>query len=212
MSEALARAGEVGPWVLVGAGVGSIYSRVFSSRHGTEIEGMLLVDPLHEDLLHRELGTTSRGFWLWLRGILSPLGIDRIPGALFKGRSREDRVWGRVAHQNSKTIFAKLQEGLVAGSLTKREATTSRAIQYQDTALTVVSSGKMIDRDPTWKSRQEDLTKLTHNLLNWDIVDDAPHEVWSTAEGRELLEKRLKKLVRHKRLLAEEQEKKAVLV
>jgi pimeloyl-ACP methyl ester carboxylesterase len=61
LSEALARAGETGPWVLVGAGIGSIYSRVFSSRHGTEIEGLLLLDPLHEDLLDR-VGASGRGF------------------------------------------------------------------------------------------------------------------------------------------------------
>ncbi|CAK7567906.1 MAG: hypothetical protein SEPTF4163_005883 [Sporothrix epigloea] len=194
LSEALARAGEMGPWVLVGAGSGSIYSRVFSSRHGTEIEGLLLIDPLHEDLLGR-VGAPMLGFWLWLRGVLSPLGIDSVPGALFKGRTREDRVWGRSAYQSSKTIFAKLQESLVANSLTRRDAITSRAIQYQDTPLTVISSAKMIHRDKAWQSKQEDLTKLTHALLHWDVVEDAPHEVWRTLEGRELIEKRLKKMV-----------------
>ncbi|CAK7229290.1 hypothetical protein SEUCBS140593_007196 [Sporothrix eucalyptigena] len=195
LSEALARAGETGPWVLVGAGFGSIYSRVFSSRHGTEIEGLLLLDPLHEDLLDR-VGSSGRGFWLWLRGVLSPLGIDRVPGALFKGRTREERVWGRAAYQTSKTIFAKLQESLVANSLTKRDAVTSRAIQYQDTPLTVISSGKQIKRDKVWESKQQDLSKLTHELLNWDIAEDAPHEIWQTLEGRGLIEKRLKKMVR----------------
>ncbi|CAK7244860.1 MAG: hypothetical protein STHCBS139747_006422 [Sporothrix thermara] len=194
LSEALARAGETGPWVLVGAGSGAIYSRVFSSRHGTEIEGLLLLDPLHEDLLDR-VGAPGRGFWLWLRGVLSPLGIDRVPGALFRGRSREDRVWGRAAYQTSKTIFAKLQESLVANSLTRRDATTSRAIQYQDTPLAVVSSGQMIRRDKAWEAKQKDLTKLTHALLGWDVVADAPHEIWQTLEGRELIEKRLKKMV-----------------
>ncbi|OAA66707.1 mitochondrial integral membrane protein [Niveomyces insectorum RCEF 264] len=197
LSEALARAGEVGPWVLVGAGIGSVYSRVFSSRHGTEIEGLLFIDPVHEDLLRRR-GAAGRGFLLWLRGILSPLGIDRIPGALFRGRNKEDRVWGRAAYQTSKTIFAKLQESLVANSLTKRDAVTSRAIQYQDTPLTIVSSGVQIRRDKGWESKQKDLTKLTHNLVAWDVVDQAPHEVWTTLEGRNTIEKRLKKLV-HRR-------------
>ncbi|ERT02887.1 mitochondrial integral membrane protein [Sporothrix schenckii 1099-18] len=195
LSEALARAGETGPWVLVGAGIGSIYSRVFSSRHGAEIEGLLLVDPLHEDLLER-VGASGRGFGLWLRGVLSPLGLDRIPGALFKGRTREDRVWGRAAYQSSKAIFAKLQESLVANSLTKRDATTSRAIQYQDTPLVLVSSGVQIKRDKAWEDKQKDLSKLTHTLVSWDIVEDAPHEIWRTIEGREVIEKRLKKLVR----------------
>lgn len=194
LSEALAKAGEVGPWVLVSAGVGSIYSRVFASRHGAEIEGLLLIDPLHEDLLDR-LGASSRGFLLWLRGILSPLGLDRIPGALFKGRNKEDRVWGRAADQSSKAIYAKLQENLVANSLTRRDVATSRAIQYQDTLLAVVSSGEQIRRDKAWENKQRDLTRLTHNLLAWDIVDKAPHQVWNTLEGRATIEKRLKKMV-----------------
>ncbi len=67
LSEALVRAGEVGPWVLASAGIGSVYSRVFSSRHGKEVQGLLLIDPLHEDLLYR-VGSPGRGFMLWLRG------------------------------------------------------------------------------------------------------------------------------------------------
>jgi hypothetical protein len=135
---------------------------------------------------------------LWLRGVLSPLGLDRVPGALFKGRTREDRVWGRAAYQNSKTIFAKLQENLVANSLTKRDAVTSRAIQYQDTPLALISSGQQIrhDKGGVWEGKQKDLSKLTHALLSWDIVEDAPHEIWRTLEGREVIEKRLGKLVR----------------
>lgn len=105
-------------------------------------------------------------------------------------------MWGRAAYQSSKTIFAKLQESLVANSLTKRDAATSRAIQYQDTPVALISSGVQIRRDKAWKDKQEDLSKLTHNLLSWDVVADAPHEIWVTLEGRELIEKRLKKIVR----------------
>lgn len=34
------------------------------------------------------------------------------------------------------------------------------------------------------------------NLEDWDIVADAPHRVWDTLEGRDMMEKRLRKLVR----------------
>ena len=54
LSEALAAAGERGPWVLASAGIGSLYARVFSARHGRDVRGILLVDPLHEDLLGSE--------------------------------------------------------------------------------------------------------------------------------------------------------------
>ncbi|OBT50525.1 hypothetical protein VE04_08090 [Pseudogymnoascus sp. 24MN13] len=157
--------------------------------------GLLLIDPLHEDLLDR-LASPHRGFFLWLRGILSPLGIDRLSGAIFRGRSREDRVYGRSAYQGGKFIKAKLQESLVADSLTRNEVTISRAIQEEDTPVAIVSSGIELKRDSVWEEKQRDLTHLTRQLAGWDIVNKAPHEVWETLEGREKIEKRLGELVR----------------
>jgi hypothetical protein len=37
---------------------------------------------------------------------------------------------------------------------------------------------------------------LTNELVGWDIVNKAPHEVWETLEGREKIEKRLGELVK----------------
>lgn len=195
LSEALARAGEEGPWVLASAGVGSVYSRIFSARHGNDVTGLLLIDPLHEDLLYR-LASPHRGFLLWLRGILSPLGLDRLSGAIFRGRTREDRVYGLSAYQGGKFIKAKLQESLVADSLTRNELTISRAIQKDDTPLAIVSSGIELKRDSVWEEKQRDLSHLTRELVGWDIVNKAPHEVWETLEGREKIEKRLGELVK----------------
>jgi hypothetical protein len=194
LSEALVKAGERGPWVLASAGVGSLYSRVFSSRNGPDVEGLLLIDPLHEDFLG-DIGAPGRGFLLWLRGVISPLGIDRLPGAIFRGRSSRDRIYGRASQQDSKFIFAKLQESLVADSFSKRDVESSREVQHKHTALVVVTSGKQIKDKRRWEKKQRDLTTLTNNLKHWDIVDDAPHEVWATLEGREKIEKRLQQLV-----------------
>lgn len=194
LSEALARAGEEGPWILASAGVGSIYSRVFSSRHGDAVQGLLLIDPLHEDLLYR-IGSPQRGFLLWAWGIISPLGLDRIPAAIFKGRTREDRVYGRSAYQGGKFIKAKLQESLVANSLTRDEVRSSRNIQIKDTPLVLISSGIEVKRDTEWEQKQRDLSHLTNKLVSWDIVNKAPAEVWTTLNGREVIEKRMKELV-----------------
>lgn len=194
LSEALARAGEEGPWVLASAGVGSIYSRVFSSLQGQNVKGILLIDPLHEDLLYK-LGSPQRGFLLWAWGIISPLGLDRLPAAIFKGRSRQDRVFGRSAYQSGRNIKAKLQESLVADSLTKDAVRSSRNIQLKDIPLVLISSGIEVKRSTNWEQKQRDLSRLTDNLINWDIVNKAPSEVWRTLDGRDIIEKRLKKLV-----------------
>lgn len=196
LSEVLALAGEEGPWILVTAGVGSIYSRIFASRHMHEVTGLLLIDPTHEDELHGSLSSPGRGFTLWGRGIISPLGLDRLAGAIFKGRTREDRTYGKVAYQNGKFIKAKLQENLVAASMTASEIASAKNIQTPETPLVVVSSGVQVGRSETWAKQQESLTGITDNLVSWDIVKGAPHEVWHTFDGRKVLEKRLKKLVK----------------
>lgn len=195
LSEALAKAGEEGPWILVSAGTGSIVSRIFSSRHLKQVVGILLVDPYHEDLLHR-IGNPSRGFILWAWGIISPLGTVRLAGALFKGRTREDRVYGRNAYQSGKFIKAQLQENLIADSLSKNEVVSARNIQSSDTPLAVVSSGIECKRDSEWERKQKDLTTLTDDLVGWDVVNKAPHQVWQTLEGRTAMEKRLRQLVK----------------
>ena len=197
LTEALVKAGEESPWVLVSAGIGGIYSRIFSSRHLREISGIMLIDTLHEDLLY-EIADTSKGFMLWARGIISPLGLDRLFGAIFQGRTPEDRVYGRDAYQSGKFIKAKLQENLVANSLTKDDVNQARNIQPPDVPLVVVSSGIKVKADSDWEKKQQDLTKITDKLVSWDVVDEAPHDVWKTLEGRSVLEKRLGELVNGK--------------
>jgi len=195
LSEALAKAGEEGPWILVSAGTGSIVSRIFSSRHLKQVQGLMLIDAMHEDLLHR-IGSPGRGFILWGWGIISPLGLSRLGGAVFKGRSREDRVYGRNAYQGGKYIKAQLQENLVADSLSKNEVVSARNIQSADTPLVVISSAIKCRTDNEWERKQKDLTTLTENLVGWDVVNKAPHQVWKTFKGREVMEKRLGELVK----------------
>ncbi|KAF2634342.1 mitochondrial integral membrane protein-like protein [Massarina eburnea CBS 473.64] len=195
LSEALARSGEEGPWILVAAGTGSIVSRIFSSRHLKQVTGIMLIDPMHEDLLHR-IASPGRGFMLWAWGIISPLGLERLGGALFKGRTREDRVYGRNAYQSGKYIKAQLQESLVADSLSKNEVASARNIQSSDTPLVIVSSAIECRRDVEWERKQKDLSKLTENLVSWDVVNKAPHQVWRTLDGRTIMEKRLSELIK----------------
>lgn len=195
LAEALAIAGEEGPWILVSAGYGSLVSRIFSGRHFRSVVGIMLIDPLHEDLLYR-LSAPLRGFKIWGWGILSPLGIERVGGAIFGGQTREDRVFGEDADTGGKFLKAQLQENLVANSLTKSEVATARTIQTPDTPLVVISSGISVRRDDEWERKQRDSTKITDNLLSWDIVNKAPHFVWRTLEGRTVMEKRLGDLVK----------------
>lgn len=195
LAEALTLKGETGPFIMVSAGYGSVVSRIFSARRFRQVVGIMLVDPLHEDLLAR-MADTTKGFIIWGWGIISPLGIRRIIGSIFMGQTKEDRVYGINADESGKFIKAKLQENLVANSLTKSEVASARVIQDIDTPLAVISSGERVKNDDQWEEKQKDLTNITSNLLAWDIVNKAPHHVWLTYEGRQIMEKRLGQLVK----------------
>lgn len=194
LSEALAVVGEQGPYLLVSAGFGSIVSRIFASRHPRDIAGLLMVDPLHEDLLHR-IGSPGRGFMTWGYGVISPLGVQRVLGALFSGHTREDRVYGRKSYLSGKQIKARLQESLIANSLTKNEVVSARTIQSPDVPVVIVSSGITCARDGEWERKQRDLSHLTDRLVAWDVVNKAPHQVWRTYDGRQTMEHRLRELM-----------------
>lgn len=72
LAEVLAREGEEGPWILVSAGYGSLVSRIFASRqHSSEVVGIMMVDPLSEDLLYK-VGSPTRGFQIWGWGRPNP--------------------------------------------------------------------------------------------------------------------------------------------
>ena len=195
LSSIMTKRGEQGPYILVSAGYGSIVSRIFSSRHVQQVAGIMMVDPLHEDLLYR-VGSPTRGFMLWAYGVISPLGLQRLAGAIFKNRSREDRVYGKDAYQSGRFIKAQLQENIMAGALTKKEIRNARTIQTPDTPLVIVSSGIEVRNDDEWEAKQKDLTNITGNLLSWDVVNKAPHFVWETYDGRKVMEKRLGQLMK----------------
>ena len=194
LSEALRKAGEQGPWVLVSHGVGGIYSRIFASRHTADVRGLLLIDALPESLLQR-IGLPGRGFLLWLRGVIYPLGIERLVSAVFLQHNRQDRVYGRDAYQMGGQIKLELQENLVATTLTSNEIIAARGILPRDTPIAVVSSGLKVKKDKQWNDGQRELSRLSGKLIAWDVVGGAPHEVWRNSRGKDMLEKRLAQLV-----------------
>ncbi|KAF3906200.1 hypothetical protein ABW20_dc0101351 [Dactylellina cionopaga] len=194
LSEALVKINETGPFILVSHGIGSIYSRIFASRHGKAVKGIMLIDPLHEKYLPK-IASPGRGFFMWFRGVISPLGLEVLFNAIFKSRSREDRTYGKSSYLNPRLIKAKLQESLAANTFSRSEIATSRAILGRDIPLVVLSSGEGVKRDSEWDEAQKEMTGVTDNLLYWDIVNKAPHKVWESAEGWELMSKRIGKLV-----------------
>jgi pimeloyl-ACP methyl ester carboxylesterase len=185
---------EKGPgWILVSHGTGSLYSLVFAARHTPQLRGILLIDALPSTLIPAYF-TPTHTFLLLLRGILSPLGVDRLSGWIFKHRTREDRVWGVSSWRSDRVIKAKFQESLVAGGITRNEVIAAEAIIPGSVPVVVVSSGVMCE-DKEWEEGQGRLGgKATERV--WDVVGGAGHEVWRNEEGKRILKKRLTGLVK----------------
>lgn len=193
LSEALIEAEVDGPFVLASHGIGGIYSRVFASRHSGDVKGLLLVDTLHEDLLGR-VGNAKNSFALFLRGFISPMGIDRVLLWIFGGRSREDRTYGRSAWRGGRWTKARLQESL-ATVLTRNEIIAARAILPKDIPVTVVAAGKEVKRSQAWSDKQTDLSKISDEgkLIIVNHVDHS--DILKRPEGVEVLRKELSELV-----------------
>ncbi|KAI5284182.1 hypothetical protein KEM52_003027 [Ascosphaera acerosa] len=198
LSEALHAAGEDRggrrQYVVVGAGMGGVYGRVFAGRRAAQVRGLLLVDAVGEAMLPR-VGGAARGFRLWLRGLFAPLGLDRLPGAIFRGRTRRDRVQGRCAYQGDRFLKAALQENLVANSLTRPDLARADEALDRRLPLAVVAAGREVERDKQWARAQEQLRAVSDNLLSWTVVKGAPHEVWESREGKRVLDEQLRRVL-----------------
>ncbi|EPY51751.1 hydrolase [Schizosaccharomyces cryophilus OY26] len=192
LTEALAQADVHGPYILVGHGIGGTYSNIFAARHLGELKGMLLIDSGSVHSLERSGSFVSR-FFLFLRGWLSPLGINRLLGTIFMGRNRKDRVYGLYSWTSDRWIKAKLEESITGPTFSKYELQSAQAVLPKKLPVSIITSGNTLKSVKKWSEEQRELSKLTDNTV-WDIVNDAPHEVWKTNEGARLILKRLAEL------------------
>lgn len=197
LSAALPKANitETGPgWILVSHESGSLYSQVFASRHTSQVKGMLFVDGLPSTLIP-SVFTPTRTFVLLLRGLISPLGIDRLSVWIFKRRSRIDRVYGVSSFRSDRVIKSQFQESLAAGTITRNEVIAAEAIIPETIPVTVVSSGNRCRDSKAWEEGQRYLGEKSEKHV-WDVVGGVDHDVWRDDEGKRVLKKRLAELVR----------------
>ena len=91
-------------------------------------------------------------------------------------------------------IRSQFQESLAAGSITRNEVIAAQAILPKSIPVAVVSSGKEC-KDKEWEEGQRELADSANKRI-WDVVGNAPHEVWKSEEGKKVLKKRLAEMVR----------------
>lgn len=217
LMEALRKEEIEGPFCGVGFDIGGLYSRVFALRNMGQMHSLLLVDSWHEDLLkhfpfsgankknedrrifRRELDLMDswQGFKLWLRGLVSPLGIQRNFHWFLHPRKylSKSRIFGRDMVYSSKYLRARLQEQITASILLYNEVHTADVLKIP---LSVVLSDYMIKQSLNWGKWQRELTKLSLNTLEWVVAENTNHKVWDNPKGRDQLQQLLLRLVSEK--------------
>lgn len=197
---------------LVSHGLGGLYSRAFASRHISSIQSILLVDTLHEDVLRRTVGPISRGFGLWVRGMVSPLAIQRQFSWILHGRGSTYRYLSGISgitrgnagtfayNTRSGEIKASLQDQLVvlSGSMQNEIQDSNSILQGSNIPVAVVASAQSIRKDRDWSGLQRKLAKLTANNVAFEVFD-GPHEIWTSRKAKEQLQDLYTHVLREKK-------------
>lgn len=206
-----------GPFSLVGFDIGGLYSRMFASRNPGKIHSMLLVDSWHQDLLKKdpfsgnnrknenprvfknilEIMSTRTGFKLWLKGVVSPLGVVTNLHWIFHPRkhSSNSRIFGKDMYWSSKYIRARLQEQITSSILSYNEISGT---DIHDIPLSVISSDFMVKNSLNWGKWQRELTKLSDNSIEWVVAENSDHFIWKSPKGKTQLQQLLLRLVSEK--------------
>lgn len=214
LTEALLREKIEGPFAVVGFDIGGLYARMFASRNTGRVHSLLLVDSWHEDLLKQrpfsrpnfknenkkvfrnilEFMDVKTGFKVWLKGLVSPLGI--IPNVHWffhpKRHSSNNRIFGSDMRYMPKYLRARLQEQVSSSILSYSEVVSSN---IESVPVSIISSDNMIKRSLNWGKWQRELTRLSSKTTEWIVAENSDHFIWRSPRGREQLQSLLLRLI-----------------
>lgn len=181
LEQALSRdpqlAADVDNMVLVAHGTGSLYTRVFAARTSFRVAGVVLIEPLHEELFYQQQ-SFIHGMKEFALGAFAPGSYVNLKG-LFTGLGTDERVFGGLSLKQPGVFRTLVQQQMTARGESRTEIMTS-AFQPQTPLLLLSSSAECIDQ--TWTKYQRMHLKLTENAVAWKIVA-GPHELWRTPQG-----------------------------
>lgn len=168
------------PYILVGHSFGGLIMRLFASKYAEDVEGLILVDSVHEDRYTSELMSLDRRKQFnnvikqaKLGYLLAPLGITRIIKAFIGSKNlpkQEQKIVKALGYQ-SKAYTSLLLE-LLNSEGSVRQLKVSKPIE-ENLPVIILSAGKQTD---DWKEEQYKLLKITNNTEHL-IVTESWHSI-----------------------------------
>jgi pimeloyl-ACP methyl ester carboxylesterase len=182
---ALERAGERGPYVLVGHSGGGLLVREYQRRHPAEVSGLVLVDAFHEEQRERLRGDAAsfrrlrRSYWIaramatfgLLRVVRKLLGVRMLPGAVRDAPGESQRAWLATASSPSTHRHALREHRAFGSSLA---AFREGAPSLGDLPVAVLTAG--VGHLDEWEELQGELADLSSNS-RWTVAEDSGHYV-----------------------------------
>jgi pimeloyl-ACP methyl ester carboxylesterase len=167
----LGRAGEGGPYVLVGHSIGGDHAMTYAARYPEQVAGMVLLDATNP---YRSPGTGSAH-----AGPPSAVALLPSLARLGLGRLLPTSFWSALPEPAAEQVqaFAASPRGW---RNIRDETATMPALLDQARTLTTLGSTPLVvltaaghDRDPTWLAAQDRMAALSSN--NSHRVADATH-------------------------------------
>lgn len=168
------------PLLLVSHGIGSLYSRIYAARRKPQVKGLMLVDPLHEQLFY-EQENILLGFKEFWRGVGAVFGLQKLHGLFTGAGSSTDRLIGDLEKAQSRTHKSLLQQQISASRQSRIDIEQSAGKLPKDLPLLLVSSANMCKASKRWAEAQHLLLRLSDNSLAWKVLE-GPHELWRNSK------------------------------
>lgn len=211
-----------GPFVTVGYDLGGLFTQVFTAKNLDVVEGMMLVESWHEDLLlknylQRLLPPPRDGnkdpddiswlppeiarhneFKIWWDGLWSSWGLKLQTSWLLAHHGSKERIFGRDMKYQGKFLRAKFLESVTSSLLSYKDVLSAQE-KLLDVKLSVVSSRELVKKSPQWGNWQRELTKVSTKAREWKIVEGG-HDVYKYGLGKQQTQDVLLRLINEKEM------------